>query len=292
MEKLDLDGKMLHVKIITEESHVTPTGLHLAFNNGNYDLITYFVTKNLDQLANMKSLPQFIICNSLYDRESVLITKVRILELLKKQIGKRNKDWMNDYIYQGQSDSAPQCTMHKRLWNWFLDNGADVNTCDAQGNTILHLFTKNFSPMQESQEILTPEAYHKFCKTLDEKGFTQWSKTDRDEVTPMHVAVVHVELLEETFKLFRRKGVDCNATNTAGESILFKALAKGRSPKFIELLGTYGSKLNAFNQYNQTVFHLCVQSNQLNALQFVLDKMVIGMHISCSHKPQFYLEIN
>jgi len=81
--------------------------------------------------------------------------------------------------------------------------------------------------------------------------------------------VAHVRLLGETLKLCRMKGVDFNAANTGGQSILFTALVFGGSAKFIQLLLTYGTKLNAVDQDNNTVVYQytnlkLVQGNSIN----------------------------
>ncbi|CAL8129573.1 unnamed protein product [Orchesella dallaii] len=121
------------------------------------------------------------------------------------------------------------------LMKTLIPHGANPDDRTEDGFTMLHLAAR----------LLPPLVFHSVVEYLASIGKTK-SFTTRDFAggTALHKAVskLQPELLQETLDIFKKHGVDFNAVDNEGVSVLLMAKESGYSSIFLDTLRKLGAK--------------------------------------------------
>ena len=148
------------------------------------------------------------------------------------------------YILSDLSSKSEKKNLEKEIFNYFwngppkllIENGADVNAKNYQGNTPLHL------------AIHKPKTAEFFI----ENGADVNAKNYQGN-TPLHLAIHK----PKTAEFFIKNGADVNAKNYQGNTPLHLAI---HEPKRIEFFIEKGADVNIQNENGETALHKLISS--------------------------------
>ena len=138
-----------------------------------------------------------------------------------------------------------------------LDNGADVNARNADGQTPLHRVSLSLRLRFESESGY--ETANRLVKLMLERG-ADVNARDKDQATPLHYATFMTNL--ETTRVLLDNGANIHAKNVQGQTplhIVSQSEASGgykSEPALIELLLSRGADVNARDNDKATPFLL------------------------------------
>ncbi|MDR0392169.1 MAG: ankyrin repeat domain-containing protein, partial [Planctomycetaceae bacterium] len=241
------------------------------------DIIKEIVAKNkvnLADLYNGKKTPLHVIddrgTNQIYLETSIKQKKALLAIGIPVDIrNEKNQTPLHEIVTLGGNQE------YQELFQCFIDNGADVNAVDNDGNTILHSATNCHT---------VPTCY---IKALIEKNVNVNAKNKNDE-TPLLNIIKNTKNVGdrlEIVKLMIDKKADYNITDKNLSTLLhLTLLSKRPDRKVIEYLIENGININAKNNDGQT------------ALLILLDHILPNVHqFSWSHNDvsellQFFLK--
>jgi ankyrin repeat protein len=135
-----------------------------------------------------------------------------------------------------------------------LKYGADLNTCDVEGDYPLHATV--FSCSSECTTLLLD--YGADVNRRDKFGFTPLRSVCHLRDDPNHV------------KVFLKHGADINLTDTCGRNPL-SAAADINAAESIRLLLANGANADLQDDYGLTALHVAIQNNCHEAVQAILE---------------------
>ncbi|CAL8124246.1 unnamed protein product [Orchesella dallaii] len=223
--------------------------LDVAALKSHYSLFEY-LNREINQ-PQKENLVYFCLANThAYDQVD---DRKRIITFLFENHPSLFQNQSNHYHYLLAPNS------HVDLINEVINLGVNVNTNSCRN--ILH----------DCAEYLTPEEYHRVVNTLVERKQTElFHSRDENQNTPLHVAVIHLELLDSTIQLFSSAKVDFNAVNKYNTTVLHVAVIFERSARILDSLIKAGADEKARGQVNRTVLHLAAESGNLTALKYFI----------------------
>ncbi|OXU20402.1 hypothetical protein TSAR_008714 [Trichomalopsis sarcophagae] len=179
-----------------------------------------------------------------------------------------------------------------------LENGANINSKDENGNTLLHLAVKNdnidvvklllnkgalVNDKTESGRtalhIAVEWGREENIRLLLSKGAGVNSK-DKDGRTPLHLVVGKdvyfygkkiVERFEKITKLLLRNGACIDECDNVEQTALFIAVF-AKKERTIKILLDNGAKINAKDSSNMSPLHFAVISNNIDIVRLLLDR--------------------
>ena len=149
---------------------------------------------------------------------------------------------------------------------FFLENGADVNAKDEDGDTPLHITVQTSFTENINVEVM---------KYLVSQGADVNAK-DGADWTPLHL-VCQKNSTEELVKYLISLGVDVHQKNSNLE--LVKYLQKNSNLELVRYLVSRGSDINAKTEDGDTPLHIATMSNTVTLK--TLDVEVLKYLISC-----------
>ncbi|CAL8141653.1 unnamed protein product [Orchesella dallaii] len=188
----------------------------------------------------------------------------RQLEVISMLI--QNKANVNAQDDEGQSllyylvNQNPVPTHFPEIIRLLIENGADPELVDKNERTFLHYAAYN----------LFPSAYLYLVSYLLSIGKIKlFSSADSHGSTVLHFAVYFLEPFPETLEIFKENGVDFNAVDENGNSVVFYAIKGGRSDTFLKSLFTFGADWKIKNKIGDTSLHCAAFSGNLPALKLL-----------------------
>ncbi|CAL8124248.1 unnamed protein product [Orchesella dallaii] len=223
--------------------------LDVAALKSHYSLFEY-LNREINQ-PQKENLVYFCLANThAYDQVD---DRKRIITFLFENHPSLFQNQSNHYHYLLAPNS------HVDLINEVINLGVNVNTNSCRN--ILH----------DCAEYLTPEEYHRVVNTLVERKQTElFHSRDENQNTPLHVAVIHLELLDSTIQLFSSAKVDFNAVDKYNNTALHYAVIFKRSERTLGSLIKASADEKVRGQYNRTVLHIAASSGNLAALKHFL----------------------
>ncbi|CAL8069057.1 unnamed protein product [Orchesella dallaii] len=227
--------------------------IHTAVESGNYKIVDFLIkTSNPRAIKETKYLMHCCLSGSSSNNKHIISKKSQIIGL----ISSINDNWKNEQLPDGKTPLM-QSNIHATLLIDLIKLGVDVNATWNQ-ECVLHKL---------SSTNITPESYHAVTQLLFEHGFNKINKKDSRQLTPLHIAVQNIDLLEKTIHLLHANGADFNAEDEAGESILFYAISANRTVQTLRLLIECEANWKHKNLNDENVLHVCAK-HDLEALEF------------------------
>ena len=285
LEEAMFEGKAETVKKLLEEG--APIKAWDWDVNG--DIITPLIfASNIDRLDIFclvlgRALNEGVDDDDLYVRtamqracikNSVLVAKI----LMKKGVGcegvyddyekERPPEKQTKYIYRDPEASYLHfCAFYgsREVLALLLEKGKDfdINMKDSEGNTALHLASRN--------------RYITCVNYLISKGASV-NKINKDKRTPLFLALQGAS--DELIYNLIRAGADVNAEDRRGVPPIFTAVVKGRDT-LIPILINNGANVDARNRFHQTP--LMIAGNSGNAA-IVRDLLLSGASLDAKDK--------
>jgi Ankyrin repeats (3 copies) len=148
----------------------------------------------------------------------------------------------------------------------FIDNGADLDVEDDDGNTVLHVAVKHCDT--------------NVIKLLLDQGVPVDSENNLG-YTPLRVAVNCNR--KKVIALLLYRNTDIDAPDNRGNTPLHVAASKG----IINLLLVKGAEVNAVDDYGETPLHDALSKNEVYKVRLLLSHRNINIHAkkgSCSNE--------
>ncbi|CAL8124514.1 unnamed protein product [Orchesella dallaii] len=236
------------------------TPLHLAVQRGHYGLVDYLLKKLEGKLAQFRYLMYFCVQQSEGQSNAIVEDRIQIIKLLVN----KNKGWIDEQLNY-PTTPLMQNSIHVKLLECLIVEGANLNIRDKRGDTVLHAITR--------RNEFTPESYHSVLNSLNQRGYQHFNKSNNkysEHITPLHLAVKYIEPLSITLELFISKGVDFNAVDKYNNTALHEAVFSKRSTSFLNSLIKAGADEEARGNFNSTVLHSAAESVNLTALKYFI----------------------
>lgn len=152
---------------------------------------------------------------------------------------------------------AVECGVSLRMLQFLLDAGADVNSVNADGQTLLSL------------AALQGKVY--MVKLLLERG-ADVNIADNNGYTPLHFSITRAKS-PVMAKLLLDNGADVNFLNTIGNIPLSIAICDAKSFDMVKLLVEHGADVNFIGAFGSNLLEcakLCVLRNKLPEIEALL----------------------
>jgi ankyrin repeat protein len=147
---------------------------------------------------------------------------------------------------------------YMELAEWLVDDHADVNAHDSQGETALHRAVVYDRP---------PD--YKMIRFLLRKG-ADVNATRQYQETPLHQAASLG--LKEVARILVKDGADVNAQAGRGETPLHMASCPVGYPEIVELLLLHGANIEARQNNGATALHQAVLAGNIHVVELLLTK--------------------
>lgn len=214
---------------------------HLAWRNTDLPTLQYFIDKgnSPDQQDKEHNTP---LLNAAGRNE---LEPIKLLAKNSKNLGIQNTD--------GKSVLSKALYNTPEVLSFFLEEGADVNVIDKNGNNLAFYLIKSYRPDKE-------EEFLKKAALLTDKGF-DITKTQKDGSTLYHLAVAEKEMkLLEKIKQYK---IDINTKNAAGFSPLQKAAMTAKNTEIITFLLENKADKSVLTNLNESVYDLAKENEAL-----------------------------
>lgn len=223
--------------------------LMTALFDGNIEVVEMLVSKGADvNFIDGYSNPLFHV---LWKRDYDDATKKIIAEILLRSgadvNGKNKFGWtvLYDFIVMKQYQDK------KDIIAWLIDKGADVNTQDNKGETLLNAAIK--------------EGIYDIVQLLISKG-ARLDVMDSEMETPLHVAVDFNHGSLKMVEMLIENGADVNIAGKYGIRPLHLAPTK----QMAKLLLAKGAPIDAKDNYGCTPLHGSARCSEMEMVQFFL----------------------
>ena len=138
----------------------------------------------------------------------------------------------------------------KEVVKFLLDMGANINTEDADGNTLSYYLINIFKTVEFEDKL-----------SILEKNGLVINKLQHSKNTLLHIAVIKDNLA--LLKRLNSFNIDVNAKNKDQLSALQIAAMKTRSVEILEYLLTIGAHKNIKTAFNETIYDLASENELL-----------------------------
>ncbi|CAL8069055.1 unnamed protein product [Orchesella dallaii] len=248
------------------DSNLRVFPIHTAVEAGNYKIVDYLIkASNPIKLSSTKYLMHCCLSESSNNNEHVISKKSQIIGLLSSV----NDDWKNEQLPNGKTPLMGS-NVHTTLLMDLIKLRVDVNVILNQ-QCVLHKI---------GSTRITPESYHAVAQLLFEHGFNKINKKDSRQLTPLHIAVQNIDLLEKTIHMLNANGADFNAEDEVGDTVLFYAISAKRAVDTLRVLIDCEANWKHRNLNDENVLHICMRKDNYQALKYCFDRALI----TCSNK--------
>ncbi|CAL8124548.1 unnamed protein product [Orchesella dallaii] len=245
----------------SEFPDVTP--LHVSVQRGHFSITNFLLnTYPESEWRKVKYLMHCCIAESIYDNDNIILEKIQIMKL----ISLKKTEFMNERLPSGMSPIfLPNLDL--QLLECLITCGADLN--------LLHQDISLLHKLPEANNI-SPESYHDLVSIMLVRGFNHLNFPDSDQRTPFHLAMLKIELLEKTVKLFALYGANFHAIDESGDTILFYGVRGGRSNTLLSCVLSNGASIAHKNKENENILHICAKYGNYAALEHFLKFPEVG----------------
>ncbi|CAL8129080.1 unnamed protein product [Orchesella dallaii] len=275
--------KVTDIKIKLQGSYnpqasTTISILQVAALRGNFSVIEYLLHKqgfkSLLKTPQFKNMLHFCVLDSIKLEEENVEERKQIITLLLQLY----PNFIDRKIeFKGTFVSVPKPTkrqnfgknplmvpnIHLKLILHLIYSGIDVNrTYNLRLENLLHLCPR----------YLTPEEYDELLRTLCATGETTiFHSRDKWQCTPLHRALIHLEVLDSTVDVYIAAKFDFNAISDTGNTVLHFAVSTRRSCRLLESLIRAGADVNKTTYLNRTLLHLAAIAGNLDAARCLIE---------------------
>ncbi|CAL8069061.1 unnamed protein product [Orchesella dallaii] len=230
--------------------------IHTAIEAGNYKIVDYLLkASNPMKHSITKYLMHCCLSETSNNNEQIISKKSQIIGLLSSV----NDTWKNEQLPDGKTPLM-QSNIHATLLMDLIKLKVNVNVIFNQ-QCVLH---------EIGSTRITPESYHAVSQLLFEYGFSRINQRNTRRLTPLHIAVQNIELLEKTIDLLHSNGADFNAEDEVGDTVIFYAISAKRTVQTLKFLIDCGANWKHKNLNDENVLHICMREDNYQALEFFL----------------------
>jgi len=136
----------------------------------------------------------------------------------------------------------------KEITELLIDEGANVNAKDNDGDTALH--------------IASGKGHKEIAELLIAKGADVSAKDEDIGATPLHLAAQEGRM--KVAKLLITNGADVNAKNKYGGTPLHLGGGMGKDKEFVELLIAKGADVNVKDKFGNTPLDFAIRHQRTN----------------------------
>ncbi|MEM9687324.1 MAG: ankyrin repeat domain-containing protein, partial [Bacteroidota bacterium] len=235
-----LEKKGIDPNVVTAKG-ITP--LHaLAYRSKDIDVFEYFIRKGVDiNQADEKGNTAFL--NAARSNDLNIVT---FLSRKVKNINTANKE--------GQSALTMAVLRNTpEVVDFLLKKGADVRITDKKGNNLAYYLITSYNPGDQ-------KAFEHKLKALTAKKFAV-TTPQKDGNTLFHLAIAENDLT--LLKKIHALGVDVNAKNNEGVTVLHKAAMKAKNDAILKYLISIGADKNVKTAFDESVYDLASENEVL-----------------------------
>ncbi|QDO93035.1 ankyrin repeat domain-containing protein [Formosa sediminum] len=228
---------------VTTKTGVTP--LHgLAGKSKDQEVITYFLAKGVDvNQSDQNGDTPFLKAAAAND-----VAIIKLLQPKLKDINAANKKGATALALAVQNNNT-------EMVSYLLNQGANINMVDANGNNLTAYLFESFSP--RNKDDFKPK-----LELLTSKGL-DITKPQANGDTLYHLALNHNGL--GLLKLAAKHNVDINAKNSEGITPLLKAAMSAKNDKVLKYLLENGADKMVTTEFEETAFDLASENELLKA---------------------------
>lgn len=213
------------------------------------DIIQYFLTKGVDvNQADEEGNTVFMNAASA-NRDTAVIA---MLIPKVKNINQPNQKGVTALAMALRSNSA-------EVVSFLISKGADVSALDKSGNNLAYYLVESYRS-QNGQAPKTEEFDAKL-KMLQEKGLKA-TALQKNGNTLYHLAVAKNDL--SLVKHLQPLGIDVNAKNAEGITVLHKAAMIAKDDEMMKYLLSVGAKKDMVTSLKETAFDLASENESLS----------------------------
>ncbi|MCH2228896.1 MAG: ankyrin repeat domain-containing protein [Crocinitomicaceae bacterium] len=264
------NNNMTMVKLLTESNFAFGSSLIYAAENNNKTMVQYLVDSgskiNIKQKRKSGLFSRyyvspigFAVKNNNLEMTEYFISKggsiqKAIDECFNQQKNTILKSLIPKYDNLDQLLAEAFLMTNTEMITYILNEGADINYKDDQGNTLLHTSAK--------------EANIKNAKMLVEQYNANIEAKNLHGVTPLMLAASSKNILVTNYLI--AKGAEVNEIDGKGETALFYSLGNRSLHNFTTLLN-HGADPNIKSSNNTTLLLSAAKQNQVQAMNYLLD---------------------
>ncbi|GAL78543.1 ankyrin 1 [Algibacter lectus] len=228
---------------VTTKNGTNP--LHnVAANTKDIKILDYFIKKGVDvNKQDEDGNTPFIKA-----AQSNILDIVKYLEPLNKEINVLNK--------KGQSALTLAVERNKpEVVEYLLAHNADAKIIDEKGNNLAYHLVNAYSQRNKDD-------FYKKAELL--KAYkVDFSAQQAGNNTLYHIAIEKLDL--DLLKFLEPSGIDINAKNSNGLSVLHIAAMKSKDDSILKYLIAQGADKTALTEFNESVFDLAQENELLKA---------------------------
>ncbi len=234
------------------------TALQLAAANGHTEIVRYLISQGADVNA----------CDLAGNRALSLAAKGGHLDIVKLLVAAKA-----DVNAIDKAGNTPLSTLamqkhalasHDAIVNYLIDQGANVNTVNAKGQTALHLAAKKGGNHLNIIKLLI--AAKADVNAIDKAGNTP---------------IIHSNNLKTT-KFLEKNGANINVKNKEHVTPLLAAAKKGHI-NIVEYLEDKGFALDVTDSQGNTPLMLAAANGHYDMVEWLIDKLESDIYVDINH---------
>ncbi len=174
--------------------------------------------------------------------------ELRVVQFLidhVKNVNAKNKNGQSALSMAVSNNSS-------KVIDFLLTKGCDVHLKDTKGNTLAFYLVNTFEKSDE-------KSFEKKLKILIDRGLSM-NQNQSDGNSLLHIAVKKNNL--ELLRRLSQFGIDINALNNSGYTVLHLASMMAKDESIIKYLLNEGADKNIKTEFDETAFTLA-QENEL-----------------------------
>lgn len=234
------------------------TVLHLAVEGGSLEALKYFISigMNINITNNNGEMPVHMISLTKNKFNEMLTLLLQFGADINAKCLCGNTPLLNS-VFEGRSDAQLK---------QMVDNGANWNICNNNGNTVLHLAAEGGN-----------------CKALKYFGSigAKINIINKYRETPFHFLSLTRKNFEEMLCLLLCHGADINAKSKSGNTPILEATFKGKLEMELKQMVEKGADWKMRNKNGKSVLHLAVEGGNWEAFKYFVS---IGANVNITNK--------
>ena len=213
----------------------------IAKKNNDLDIFSFFMKEGVDiNLQDNEGVSPFM--NAANSNE---LRVVKFLIDHVKNVNTKNKNGQSALSMAVSNNSS-------KVIDFLLTKGCDIHLKDTKGNTLAFYLVNTFEKSDE-------KSFEKKLKILINRGLSM-NQNQSDGNSLLHIAAKKNNL--ELLRRLSQFGIDINAVNNSGYTVLHLASMMAKDESIIKYLLNEGADKNIKTEFDETAFTLA-QENEL-----------------------------